>query len=160
MDGGNRAAEFRHRLNSASHEDIAKAGGGIASTVKANRAATEIELLAHSTPRWQASLEGFAGRLCWQALLAGGVTTVEIISGDGLAVAHKRIKLPVLPEFAHSKCVVPRGTVTNRQALKAEFTQAMRRLWTSTVGQSNSACANSLRLTNSLISYKKWLQHA
>jgi imidazolonepropionase len=70
--GGNRAGEFEQRLNGASYEDIAKAGGGVASTVKATRAATELELSEQSTPRLE-------------ALLAEGVTTVEIKSGYGLA---------------------------------------------------------------------------
>ena len=80
--GGNRAGEFEQRLNGASYEDIAKAGGGIASTVKATRAASEAELLEQSTPRLQ-------------ALLAEGVTTIEIKSGYGLALEHERKTLRV-----------------------------------------------------------------
>lgn len=69
--GGNRAAEFEQRLGGASYEDIARAGGGILSTVRATRAATEAELL-HSAAR----------RL--KALLREGVATIEIKSGYGL----------------------------------------------------------------------------
>ena len=63
--GGDRAGEFEARLNGASYEEIARAGGGIISTVKATRAATEDELLVQSRRRLR-------------ALLAEGVTTVEI----------------------------------------------------------------------------------
>jgi imidazolonepropionase len=68
---GNRAEEFEQRLAGKSYEQIAKAGGGIMSTVRATRAASEDELYAQSLPRIQ-------------ALFSNGVTTVEIKSGYGL----------------------------------------------------------------------------
>jgi imidazolonepropionase len=68
---GNRAREFELRLAGATYEEIARAGGGIVSTVTATRAASEDELVAQSLPRLD-------------ALLAEGVTTVEIKSGYGL----------------------------------------------------------------------------
>jgi imidazolonepropionase len=68
---GNRAAEFEMRLNGASYEEVARAGGGIISTVKATRGATEAELLASALPRVD-------------AMLAEGVTVLEIKSGYGL----------------------------------------------------------------------------
>jgi imidazolonepropionase len=68
---GDRAHEFELRLAGASYEEIARAGGGIVSTVKATRAASEDELVAQSLPRLD-------------ALLAEGVTTIEIKSGYGL----------------------------------------------------------------------------
>ena len=68
---GNRAHEFELRLAGASYEDIARAGGGIVSTVKATRAASEDDLVRVSLPRLD-------------CLLAEGVTTVEIKSGYGL----------------------------------------------------------------------------
>ena len=71
--GGNRAKEFEMRLNGASYEAIARAGGGIVSTVKATREASYRELFEQSCPR----LVG---------LLNEGVTTVEIKSGYGLNV--------------------------------------------------------------------------
>lgn len=71
--GGNRANEFEMRLNGAAYADIAKAGGGILSTVRATREATEEQLAQSASPR----LEN---------LLAEGVTTVEIKSGYGLDV--------------------------------------------------------------------------
>lgn len=72
--GANRAREFEMRLEGASYEDIARAGGGILSTVRATRAASEDELLAQSLPRVD-------------ALLAEGVSTLEIKSGYGLDIA-------------------------------------------------------------------------
>ena len=68
---GDRAHEFELRLAGASYEDIARAGGGIVSTVKATRAASEDDLVRLSLPRLD-------------RLLAEGVTTVEIKSGYGL----------------------------------------------------------------------------
>jgi imidazolonepropionase len=69
--GGNRAHEFEMRLAGASYEEIAKAGGGIVSTVAATRAASEDELVASALPRLD-------------RLIAEGVTTVEVKSGYGL----------------------------------------------------------------------------
>lgn len=69
--GGNRAAEFEMRLNGASYEDVARAGGGIISTVKATRAATEAELIATALPRID-------------AMLTEGVCVIEVKSGYGL----------------------------------------------------------------------------
>ncbi|MXQ13151.1 imidazolonepropionase [Microvirga makkahensis] len=69
--GGNRAHEFEMRLAGASYEEIARAGGGILSTVRATRTATEEELIALALPRLD-------------HLLAEGVTTVEVKSGYGL----------------------------------------------------------------------------
>src|SRR5262247_718984 len=68
---GDRAREFELRLAGASYEDIARAGGGIVSTVKATRAASEDDLVRESLPRLD-------------RLIAEGVTTVEIKSGYGL----------------------------------------------------------------------------
>lgn len=68
---GNRASEFEMRLNGASYEEVARAGGGIVSTVTATRAATEDALLADALRRVD-------------ALIAEGVTTIEIKSGYGL----------------------------------------------------------------------------
>ncbi|HEY7300571.1 MAG TPA: imidazolonepropionase [Xanthobacteraceae bacterium] len=68
---GDRAHEFELRLSGASYEEIARAGGGILSTVRATRAASEDELIAATLPRLD-------------RLLAEGVTTVEIKSGYGL----------------------------------------------------------------------------
>ncbi len=71
--GGDRAREFELRLEGASYEQIAREGGGIAATVAATRALTEEDLVARALPRLD-------------ALLAEGVTTVEIKSGYGLEI--------------------------------------------------------------------------
>ncbi|GLK83419.1 imidazolonepropionase [Ancylobacter defluvii] len=70
--GGDRAHEFELRLAGASYEEIARAGGGIVSTMKATRAASEAELVAAALPRLD-------------ALIAEGVTTIEVKSGYGLS---------------------------------------------------------------------------
>lgn len=71
VHGGNRAGEWEMRLEGASYEEVARAGGGIVSTVRATRAASEEELAASALSRLD-------------ALLAEGVTTVEVKSGYGL----------------------------------------------------------------------------
>jgi imidazolonepropionase len=73
---GDRAVEFEMRLGGASYEDIARAGGGILSTVKATRAVTLGELIGQSRPRRD-------------ALIAEGVTTLEIKSGYGLTLSDE-----------------------------------------------------------------------
>jgi len=80
---GDRAHEFELRLAGASYEDIARTGGGIASTVRATRAASDALLLAQSLPRLQ-------------ALMDEGVTTVEIKSGYGLSLEHEARMLRVV----------------------------------------------------------------
>ena len=74
--GGNRAREFEMRLGGVGYEEIAKQGGGIVSTMKATRLASEDELVDQSLPRLD-------------ALLAEGVTTIEIKSGYGLSIASE-----------------------------------------------------------------------
>ncbi|MDD1497326.1 imidazolonepropionase [Agrobacterium sp. CNPSo 3708] len=71
--GGNRAMEFEMRLNGASYEEIAKAGGGIVSSVRDTRTRSEDELVAEALPRLD-------------TLLAEGVSTIEIKSGYGLNI--------------------------------------------------------------------------
>jgi imidazolonepropionase len=77
---GDRAREFEMRLAGASYEEIARAGGGIISTVAATRAASEEELVAAARPRLD-------------ALIAEGVTTIEIKSGYGLTLADEKKQL-------------------------------------------------------------------
>ncbi|SMH33286.1 imidazolonepropionase [Mesorhizobium australicum] len=74
--GGNRAREFEMRLEGATYEEIARAGGGIVSSVTQTRALSEDELVAQALPRLD-------------ALLAEGVATVEVKSGYGLTIAHE-----------------------------------------------------------------------
>jgi imidazolonepropionase len=107
---GNRAHEFEQRLNGVSYETIAKQGGGIMSTVKETRLASDEQLLAESLPRLN-------------ALVAEGVTTVEIKSGYGLSLEHERKQLTVARELAHAH---PRGvnittTLLAAHALPPEF---------------------------------------
>jgi imidazolonepropionase len=74
--GGDRAREFELRLQGASYEDIANAGGGIVSTVARTRALSEDQLVAQALPRLD-------------AMIAEGVTTVEVKSGYGLTIADE-----------------------------------------------------------------------
>ena len=106
--GGDRAHEFELRLNGARYEDIARAGGGIASTVQATRAASTAELLAQSSVRLQ-------------RLLAEGVTTLEIKSGYGLALAHERKTLAVARALGQQNAVDIRTTFLGAHAIPAEF---------------------------------------
>jgi imidazolonepropionase len=73
---GNRAREFEMRLQGATYEQIAREGGGIVSTVKATRAASEAELVEAALPRLD-------------ALIADGAGTVEVKSGYGLSLEHE-----------------------------------------------------------------------
>src|SRR5262245_53725025 len=84
---GNRANEFEQRQKGASYADIARAGGGIVSTVRATRAASDADLAAQSMPRLA-------------ALAAEGVTTVEIKSGYGLDTPAEMKQLRVARELA------------------------------------------------------------
>lgn len=85
--GGHRAVEFEMRLNGASYEEVARAGGGILSTVTATRAASEAELLAAALAR--ADL-----------MIAAGATTIEVKSGYGLTVADELKMLRVARQIA------------------------------------------------------------
>ncbi len=76
VHAGNRADEWRMRLEGATYEEVARAGGGIVSTVKNVRAASEDELVRQSLPRLD-------------ALIGEGVTTIEIKSGYGLSAEHE-----------------------------------------------------------------------
>ena len=106
--GGQRAAEFEQRLQGASYEDIARAGGGIQSTVAATRAATDGEL-------YQAA----QGRA--RALMAQGVTTVEIKSGYGLSAEHEARCLRIARLLAHLLPLTVRTTCLSAHALPPEF---------------------------------------
>ena len=107
---GNRAHEFEQRLNGVSYETIAKQGGGIMSTVKETRLATDEQLLAESLPRLI-------------ALVKEGVTTVEIKSGYGLSFEHERKQLLVARELAqaHVRGVNVTTTLLAAHALPPEF---------------------------------------
>src|SRR3569623_3476613 len=96
------------RLLGASYEETARAGGGIASTVKATRAASEEDLLVQSETRLR-------------ALMAEGVTTVEIKTGYGLALEHERKCLRVARELGRRNGIDVRTTFLGAQAIPPEF---------------------------------------
>jgi len=106
--GGDRAHEFELRLNGASYEDIARAGGGIASTVQATRAAGAAELQASSSRRLK-------------QLVGEGVTTIEIKSGYGLALEHERKCLQVARALGQTQPVHVRTTFLGAHAVPPEF---------------------------------------
>ncbi len=105
---GNRAEEYEQRLKGASYEEISKAGGGILSTVRATRAASEEALFAASARR----LESF---------LAEGVTTIEIKSGYGLDVASEAKMLRVARRLGAEYKVRVATTFLGAHALPPEF---------------------------------------
>lgn len=105
---GDRAREFELRLQGASYEEIARAGGGILSTVRATREADEDELLQQSLPRAQ-------------ALLADGVTTIEIKSGYGLDYENERKMLRVARRIGDTLGIEVRTTCLAAHALPPEF---------------------------------------
>lgn len=105
---GDRAYEFELRLQGASYEDVARAGGGITSTVKATRAATEAELEVQSLKRLR-------------ALIAEGVTTLEIKSGYGLALEHERKALRVARALGRAQPIDVRTTFLGAHAVPPEF---------------------------------------
>ena len=106
--GGQRAGEFALRLAGASYEEIARAGGGIVSTVRATREASEEELLAAAAPRLE-------------QLLADGVTAIEIKSGYGLELAAERRQLRVARALGERYGVTVRTTFLGAHALPPEF---------------------------------------
>jgi imidazolonepropionase len=108
VHAGNRSDEWEARLNGASYEDIARQGGGILSTVRATRAAPEEELLRQSVPRIL-------------ALLAEGVTTLEIKSGYGLDLASEAKMLRVARRLGALLPVNVATTFLGAHALPPEF---------------------------------------
>ena len=92
VHGGNRAGEFAQRLEGATYEDIARAGGGVLSTMRATRAASEAALVEQALPRLD-------------ALLAEGVTTVEVKSGYGLSLTDERKMLRAARTLAGARDV-------------------------------------------------------
>jgi len=105
---GNRSNEFEARLGGASYADIARSGGGIVSTVRATRTARDDELYAASLPRVQ-------------ALLAEGVTTLEIKSGYGLALEAEAKTLRVARRLGRELPLTVRTTFLGAHAVPPEF---------------------------------------
>jgi imidazolonepropionase len=108
VHAGNRSDEFEARLNGATYEDIARAGGGIMSTVRATRAASEDELMRQSLPRVR-------------SLLAEGVTTLEIKSGYGLTLESEANMLRVARRIGRELPVGVATTFLGAHALPPEF---------------------------------------
>jgi imidazolonepropionase len=108
VHGGSRAAEFEARLAGASYEEIARAGGGIVSTMRATRAASEAELVAQSAPRLA-------------EMMAQGVTTVEVKSGYGLELAAERTMLRAARALGRQMPVSVVTTFLGAHALPPEF---------------------------------------
>ena len=106
--GGQRAREFELRLEGASYEDIARAGGGIRSTVAATRATNDETLFVQARQRAR-------------ALLAEGVTTVEVKSGYGLSVDHEARCLRVARRLGRELPLTVRTTCLSAHALPPEF---------------------------------------
>jgi imidazolonepropionase len=106
--GGDRAAEFELRLQGASYEEIARAGGGIRSTVAATRAASD-----------EALFDAAARRA--RALMAEGVTTIEIKSGYGLDAAHEARCLAVARRLGRDLRLTVRTTSLGAHALPPEY---------------------------------------
>ncbi|MCZ4353829.1 imidazolonepropionase [Roseovarius aestuarii] len=90
VHGGNRALEFEMRLNGATYEEVSRAGGGIVSTVSATRDADEVTLLASALPRVD-------------ALIAQGVSVIEIKSGYGLDIETELKMLRVARQIAEQR---------------------------------------------------------
>ena len=106
---GDRADEFERRLAGASYEDIAKAGGGILSTVAATRAASADELVDAALPRLD-------------ALIASGVATIEIKSGYGLDLDSELKMLEVARRLGAAREVTIRTTLLAAHAVPPEHT--------------------------------------
>ncbi len=106
--GGHRVEEFEKRLCGVSYEDIARAGGGIQSTVQATREATHQELRASATVRAK-------------QIMAEGVTTIEVKSGYGLELAAERRLLEVARELGQELPVSVKKTFLGLHALPREF---------------------------------------
>lgn len=105
---GNRAEEFEQRLNGASYEEIARAGGGIVSTMQATRAASEDALVAETLPRID-------------QLIAEGVTTIEVKSGYGLTTDSELRMLRAARRLGEERPVQIVTTLLGAHALPPEY---------------------------------------
>jgi len=108
VHGGDRAVEFEMRLNGASYEEVARAGGGIVSTVTATRGASEDELLAEALRRVD-------------VLIAEGVTCIEVKSGYGLDIETELRMLRVARKIAESRPLRVKTTFLGAHATPAEY---------------------------------------
>ncbi|QGU88270.1 imidazolonepropionase [Erwinia sorbitola] len=108
--GGDRSHEFEQRLNGVSYSEIAAQGGGILSTVRATRGASQAQLVASARQRLE-------------HLLAEGVTTVEIKSGYGLEVASELRMLQAIRQLAQQVPVQIEATCLAAHAIPPEYQQ-------------------------------------
>ncbi len=108
IHAGDRAREFELRLAGASYEEIARAGGGIVSTMQATRAASEAELVESALPRLD-------------ALIAEGVTTIEIKSGYGLSADDELKMLRAARRLGEVRPVTVKTSLLAAHALPPEF---------------------------------------
>ena len=108
VHAGNRAGEWAQRLEGVSYEEIARAGGGILSTMRATRAASEAQLVALALPRLD-------------ALLAEGVTTIEIKSGYGLTLADELKMLRAARALGDARAVRIATTLLGAHAVPPEY---------------------------------------
>lgn len=108
VHGGDRAREFAMRLEGATYEEIARAGGGIISTVKATRDLDEVGLIEQSLPRID-------------ALIAEGVGTIEVKSGYGLTIADEMKMLRAARHIAKLRPVHIRTTWLAAHAVPPEY---------------------------------------
>ncbi|MFG6508234.1 MULTISPECIES: imidazolonepropionase [unclassified Sulfitobacter] len=109
VHGGDRAREFEMRLEGASYEEIARAGGGIVSTVTATRAADEAELLADALSRVD-------------VLIAEGVTAIEVKSGYGLDIETELRMLRTARAIGQQRPIRVSTTFLGAHAVPAEYT--------------------------------------
>lgn len=108
VHGGDRAEEFEMRLEGASYEEIARAGGGILSTVAATRSASEADLIERALPFLDTAL-------------ANGVATLEIKSGYGLDIATELKMLRVARRLGALRAVTVRTSFLGAHAVPPEF---------------------------------------
>jgi len=108
VHGGNRAREFEMRLEGASYEEVARAGGGIVSTVAATRAATEDSLIAGALTRVD-------------AMIAEGVSAIEIKSGYGLDIENELKMLRAAKAVATQRPVRVRTSYLGAHAVPSEY---------------------------------------
>jgi len=108
VHAGNRAGEWAQRLEGVSYEEIARAGGGILSTMRATRAAGEAQLVELALPRLD-------------ALLAEGVTTIEVKSGYGLTLADELKMLRAARALGNERAVRVATTLLGAHAVPPEY---------------------------------------
>jgi imidazolonepropionase len=108
VHGGNRATEFEMRLLGATYEEVARAGGGIVSTVTATRVASEDALVAAALPHVD-------------AMIAEGVAVIEIKSGYGLDVPTELRMLRAARKLGHLRAITVRTTFLGAHAVPAEY---------------------------------------